>query len=137
MRFELERGAGNICERVLWTIQRADVGAAVEKSEQANSAKLFSPTARGENECERVLWTIQRADVGAAVEKSEQANSAKLFRQPQEGSTGAATAASGRKWQPIATTIATTSATKKLERNHRILSHRLASEKVEILTRLW
>jgi len=85
MRFELERGAGNICERVLWTIQRADVGAAVEKSEQANSAKLFSPTARGERVCERVLWTIQRADVGAAVEKSEQANSAKLFSPTARG----------------------------------------------------
>ena len=41
------RVPGNACERLRWRIQRAGVGAAVEKIEESGSPKIFSGTARG------------------------------------------------------------------------------------------
>ena len=41
-------GAGNACSRRQWRMQRAGVGAAVEKSRKSGSPKIFSGTARGQ-----------------------------------------------------------------------------------------
>ena len=54
------RVPGNACERLRWRIQRAGVGAAVEKIEESGSPKIFSGTARGVAKQFRALLPLPR-----------------------------------------------------------------------------